>query len=1661
MTFSGLFIANLVINDTLTTTPDQFRSITTSGNDVFSRTIDGPAFDYDTSISKVDPVLTSWIDTGIRPANLLSYGSKTSIMLLTFNDPTLNGSISPLGSFKFGDFNLYWVHTTVNNARDIQALEANPDVLRITPDFTTIQDVKDPRTPGVDLTEFSRAQLNSYNDENGAAVNNFKTRDILGSSVIEDAYGYNGTGTVINVHDTGVDYGHTALSGILAEKADGSSASFDGTGGYLGVTNQYSEKIYTEMGDAATAANFSGPLYTDADGMLDLSGYDDLLVWSAIHWDWFALDADLGFQFPTKYNATGLLGNNTGYYFGVVMQHNGFIFNFLPFLSADTTGNGDYDSVYFDWQTGRKMTGNFAGVSSYDDYLNNSTFSFVDSPTYSNLGNKILSHDWIDVDENAGADGFVDLSIGALSNTYDSNNVTGSLTGSDNPIIDGIMTDGFGFAYFFDYQGHGTGVSGSIVAQDVSYPLQGNSTLYSLRGVAPGASILGTSGLLSDSADIYSYLWVQGYEPDNSLAWNFANDHVANISSNSWGYTSFYNIFSWPDSFVYGYDFWSLFFELLSYPGFISAEHPGLLYVVSAGNSGPGYATHGSPTSPTAVIVGASTNFWYRENFIPNDDPWGPSQGSDDIIGFSSSGPTSTGYPKVDVVNVGAFDFSTMPTVPFPLTYELGTYAGANASYTVFSGTSEAAPYTSGVLAVIHEAWLDIVGTDLKPDNAKTILKSSAVDLGYDVYRQGSGRADIERAVEYIINETLPSGEEVFLIQNPDANLEHASRVNNSFNFWFGAALVGDGYDIIPNVPLTHPGLTETYMDTVIYGSRVTAGTSYVDSVTLSQAPASTVAKTTVETFNETLAPFTTTQRYTNFNLSTLFSDFTELTSADYVLFSMAIDNDRFIETNNAGGRFRIHVAQHEDLNSDGIVDADERNIFTYSTNSNAIASVASSTKSFNALSLLIIRDEMFASDYTGSVTAGSEITISVRAYTRQVDPWAAVVGGTTTTPQLTITVPALAEPGFYQGFMEVTGASGGEALVGYGYSVPIATGNYSVDGWSEASGLQGKPFDNDVIGAADWSGGPFSGDWRYYDIELTSAGTANSLAIEVEWTNPRTVLDLFLYDSTGTVIAMTASNYVANGQYDSQSTSTDTISRLLANITDHRLGNVLGGENLLGDARFFTVAVHAVLMDSAAVLTEPISVRAAWVTNTVDEFVLPSAVVTTTGSNTLGDGTPVTFDVAGISWLSPSTNPIPSFTNDQLGMDLAISQVDEIHESRTLPAAELVPYTSFITAEWTREIVLVKGMEIEATLSWPKQTTDFDLLLVPKGLVIDFDTSISTAASTGENPEHMQVIVPETGTYVIVVEYFSGDNLDQEFTLDFLAIRKIVETSEAVALSSSVSLLSEGVDEATYFIESETPAWNERVRYSSSLRFDASAPTISTVATIPENTTGDFVFGTASDASIFSLTVKKGTTVVYELVNGEGINEIIFDAAHVVDVWVDNEFTVTGVDDYGHTIDTTFTVKRNDQSAPILSSPADIDWFAGFDLTITWSIDDASEGTYFVWIDFVVWPDAPGNTWTRGTNLALTFNFAETGDYSIQLTVEDINGRRGVDTVVVTVGTGEPLVSTTPSDTTSSTTETTDDGGGDDGFLPINFYLVLFAFPVLVYLRKRKSLNN
>ncbi|MER6105094.1 S8 family serine peptidase [Streptomyces sp. NPDC001832] len=148
-------------------------------------------------------------------------------------------------------------------------------------------------------------------------------------------------------------------------------------------------------------------------------------------------------------------------------------------------------------------------------------------------------------------------------------------------------------------------------------------------------------------------------------------------------------------------------------------ESSGALFVIAAGNTGPGKGTVGSPgAAKDALTVGAVNK-------------------QDQLAGFSSRGPLKETFAVKPEI--------TAPGVDIVAARAAGTTMGTpvNGNYTSASGTSMATPHVSGAAAILAQRH-----PDWSADRLKQVLVSTAKQGSYTAHQQGGGRVDVPKAID-------------------------------------------------------------------------------------------------------------------------------------------------------------------------------------------------------------------------------------------------------------------------------------------------------------------------------------------------------------------------------------------------------------------------------------------------------------------------------------------------------------------------------------------------------------------------------------------------------------------------------------------------------------------------------------------------------------------------------------------------------------------------------------------------------------------------------------------------------------------------------------------------------------------------------------------------
>lgn len=234
-------------------------------------------------------------------------------------------------------------------------------------------------------------------------------------------------------------------------------------------------------------------------------------------------------------------------------------------------------------------------------------------------------------------------------------------------------------------------------------------------GVAPGASVVALKGIggssLSDVLQSIDY------------AVNVAHVDVLNES---------FGLYPLPN--VSERDAVALFND--------AAVAAGVTVVVSSGDAGVTNTIATPAADPHVISVGATTSLRIKAQLgvTGTNGRWA----DNNIANFSSSGVTSEGR-TVDLVAPGFGGWSACT----PSFGGCGNAQGDPSNIVPFAGTSESAPFTSGVAALVIQSYRQThAGASPTPALVKQLITSTAGDLGANPQDQGAGLLNAKAAID-------------------------------------------------------------------------------------------------------------------------------------------------------------------------------------------------------------------------------------------------------------------------------------------------------------------------------------------------------------------------------------------------------------------------------------------------------------------------------------------------------------------------------------------------------------------------------------------------------------------------------------------------------------------------------------------------------------------------------------------------------------------------------------------------------------------------------------------------------------------------------------------------------------------------------------------------
>ena len=974
---------------------------------------------------------------------------------------------------------------------------------------------------------------------------------ITGSSIAKQQYNATGNDVVIAIVDTGVDFSNPDIQHSLARDALNHPLMLDPDGQGIILTNS---TFFANISKYDTISNYTKPLpenftssvYATRDGaFLDISQGGKgttIQVYNSFFPQFgnsIIFNGTLSNDMKIGNDYNDFIKSQSGiYHLGVMFQGNVFDkIQVVPVLVVDSLIPGVYDTIIPDLST------------SWEDFTNNNSqlknknlydVDFTDeTPIVLGDGNEFLVFD-------SNKDGKNDFSAGTFGarvlDVYgviknNSTNIHDSLNAINGTLLPPLDSKGNFFGVMTDFIGHGTSSAASITSRgQETYDVYDNDKKYSIIGVAPNAKILPVKALwLGDT--VYGWLWSAGFENiDNH--WKFTGKPKVDIISNSWGISNFPLSKSSP-----GMDVLSLIVSVLSTPHSLDDDYPGITIISSAGNSGHGYGTIGLPNaSPFGITVGATTNNVFV-GYGPFKDQ--PRFGNntihyDHVVDFSSRGPTIIGDPKPDIMSIGAHGFTPSNVLQYQKDSD-------EESFSLFGGTSMAAPLVAGSAAIIIEEMKNQFQY-YDPFVIKNILMSTATDLHNDPFTQGSGLANIESALNYVHGENG-----VFIVYN-DASYQNLKEVISpalvNLNFteigfnkfdlssklfpmtsWFAGHL-SPGDRVTSTFTIENPtndtltihinpenlSLIEKiqFSDNTIVKQQESitnkSGSYIPNYVKLSDVD--NVSK--LNDFFDDLNPIPDNSSLMILNLHFPFADFMNSTSDVYA-------DDLKISS--------LYVYDWLDNNNDTQITSDELSMVNRAGSWGTVQElrVSSPNEKFDGVPLVGIYPvpERF-SYWMGNTNLNSTsmpYTLSTSYYEKNnwsvVWPESKIINvppQTSTSVDITLIVPDDLQSGVYQGFLTFVGENHSvNAPVSFVIKESIKENDTRIfiEGVDSNDVLFGNGY---TKGAFDMSNRYMAGDWRQYYFDVQN-DLVNTAIIELSWELDDTNFALFAMDPSGKII--------------------------------------------------------------------------------------------------------------------------------------------------------------------------------------------------------------------------------------------------------------------------------------------------------------------------------------------------------------------------------------------------------------------------------------------------------------------------------------------------------------------------------------------------------------
>ena len=977
--------------------------------------------------------------------------------------------------------------------------------------------------------------------------------NITGSTLAETKYHVTGKGIKIAIVDTGVDFSNLDIQNSLARDEENHPIMLDPDGQGIVLTNS---TFFAFIDKDGIIRNYTKPVpdgmtslvYKTRDGVfLDISqggnGTKVLVYNSFFPQIGIAptFNGTLDKDIKIGQDSRNYIKSKSGIYHLGAMYQGGLEgplarIQVVPVLVVDSNVAGIYDTIIPDMSTSWEDYTRFELESGQKPKYD---FDFTDEkPIVLGSGKEYLVYDSNNdgkADYSAGTIGAQVLDVyGVIQNkTSDVDKKLHAINGTLLPALD---PKGNFFGVMTDFMGHGTSSASSITSKgEQTYDIYNNTGKFTIKGVAPGAKIVPIKALWFGDT-IYAWLWSAGFE-NQEHSWNFTGSPRVDIISNSWGISNFPSIQTAP-----GLDVESIILGLLATPHSLDDNYPGVTIVSSAGNSGHGYGTIGFPNaSPFGITVGATTNNVFVGYGPFKDQPrFGNSTlPINEVVDFSSRGPGIIGDPKPDLMSIGAHGFTPSSVLKIEKNSK-------KESFSLFGGTSMAAPLVSGSAAILMEG-LHKQSKEYDPFTIKNILMSTAKDLQNDPLTQGSGLVDVNKALGFV------NGEEGIFVVHNDASYKNIKKILNPALESINSTSIGFGKFEFPSkiMPMTswfagqllpgeHSVTTFTIENPTNKTIQIAIKPTTISLIKKTQFDGTTIVHQQDSLLNKSDAFIPNYIKLSDIKEHKELGDFFDKNpipdKSSLMVLNLNFPFDNFMNKTdkvyaNDLKISSLYIYDWIDKNNDTDITSNELSMINRAGSWGTVQElrISEPNEKFTGIPLVGVyptptRQSFYLGD-TKQNSTSMKYTLSASYYAK--DKWSVIwpesetisvpANGTAQT-DISLVVPDNLQTGVYQGFITFEGE---KHIVNSPVTFVV---KQKIDQKDSLVLIPGKQSDDVLFGngyvkgAFDMSNRYMAGDWRQYYFDIADK-SINSAAIELSWKNSDTNLSVFVMDPKGRII--------------------------------------------------------------------------------------------------------------------------------------------------------------------------------------------------------------------------------------------------------------------------------------------------------------------------------------------------------------------------------------------------------------------------------------------------------------------------------------------------------------------------------------------------------------